>query len=62
MSKRIISILLVTVFATMLLLSSALADTPTYKYYSDVSSADSYYDAVNYLHEHDVFNGYENCK
>lgn len=29
MSKRIISILLVTVFATMLLLSSALADTPT---------------------------------
>lgn len=44
--------------ATMLLLGSALADTPTYKYYSDVSSADSYYDAVNYLHEHDVFNGY----
>mgnify|MGYP004654450045 CR=1 FL=1 len=56
--KKAVSILLILILIFTLLISSAFAETPSYKYYSDVSSNDSCYDAVNYLYEHKVFNGY----
>ena len=53
MCTIIVIALLITQFAF-----SVVADEPEHKYYSDVSSADYYYDATNYLYDHDILKGY----
>lgn len=53
MKKRIVSIILSVAMVFSLAISASAAG----RYYTDVSTTASYYDAVNYLYEHGVMVG-----
>lgn len=56
MKKRFISVFL-SISMILSTIFSASARSVETKYYDDVYSSDSYYKAVNYLHEHEIVNG-----
>ena len=55
--KSFCAIMIVAILISQMMLS-ALAIQPEHKYYSDVNSSDYYYDATNYLYDHNVLLGY----